>query len=67
MVRIDREVLIRDQDLACLEARGLGVEGRMDDVEGACWVRQRAVVGSLRVDDLGLQWVVLHVADQPNV
>jgi hypothetical protein len=67
MVRIDREVLIFDQDLACLEARR-GVEGRIDDVEGACRIRQRAIGGRLRVDDLGLnQWVVLYRADRPSV
>src|SRR2546423_4007712 len=54
MVRIDREVLIFDQDLACLEVRRFGVEGRMDDVEGVCWIRQRAIGGGGRADDLGL-------------
>src|SRR6267378_7198016 len=54
MVRIDREVMIFDQDFACLEVHRFGVEGRMDDVEGACRIRQRAIGGRLRVDDLGI-------------
>src|SRR5207244_12338495 len=54
MVRIDREVTIFEQDFACLEVHRFGVEGRMDDVEGACRIRQRAIGGRLRVDDLGI-------------
>src|SRR5439155_26758659 len=54
MVRIDREVMIFDQDLACVEVYRFGVEGRMDDVEGACRIRQSAIGGRLRVDDLGI-------------
>ena len=54
MVGIDREVLVFDQDLACPEGRRFRVEGEMDDVEGACRIRQRAIGGRPRVDDLGL-------------
>src|SRR5207247_2535105 len=54
MVGIDREVMIFDQDFACLEVHRFGVEGRMDDAEGTCRIRQRAIGGRLRVDDLGI-------------
>src|SRR2546423_3907791 len=53
MVRIDREVLIFDQDLACLEVRRFGVEGRMDDVEGVCRIRQRAIGGRAPAERVG--------------
>ena len=54
MVRIDREVQIVDQDLACLEVHRFGVEGRTDDVEGARGIRKRAIGGRLRIHDLGI-------------
>src|SRR6266481_4948457 len=63
MVRIDREVTIFDQDFACLEVHRFGVEGRMDDVEGACRIRQRAIGGRLRVDDLG---ILSHGSSHPR-